>query len=524
MSNAKIDFLDDHEALGREAIQEVRSDKTDTDWVLFTYESPKSQKIKLGGKGSGGVSELCEHLSADQVGYALVRKTDQIDDSVTVKFAFINFVGEKVPIMQRARISIHKSPMKDFIGQHHVDHTTSSLDELTDAIILEKVQITSGTASRVLDSSGAKQGVTSSQSRATGGSAVTPKKSGDLSFDLDAIKEGFSLIRSDPPAATWMLASYDGPNSNHVVRQATGTGDVAELVAHLKDDMVGYALVRKTEQFEMSETVKFVFIRFVGDNINRMLRARLGTHLGAVQTLFHPYHVALEASTPNEVSEEILAQLISNASGTANKVLDDVAALSIRQQQSTGPTTVRTSGAPGASTPASQTAPKPKPTYGGAPAPNVPKSVSSGHSLKFTDESALRNAIADVRSDATDTDWVLFGYEGGKGNTITLLGSGTGGVAALVSHLADDIVGYGLVRKVDQVDDSLTVKFCFINFQGENIDRMHRARLGTHKGEVEALATPYHVDILASQRSELTDDIVLTKIQETSGTKSRVKA
>ncbi len=48
-------------------------------------------------------------------------------------------------------------------------------------------------------------------------------------------------------------------------------------------DIVGYGLVRIVEKFDDSDTVKFVFIKWVGENIHRMLRARLGTHSGSVK-------------------------------------------------------------------------------------------------------------------------------------------------------------------------------------------------------------------------------------------------
>lgn len=73
----------------------------------------------------------------------------------------------------------------------------------------------------------------------------------------------------------------------------------------------------------------------------------------------------------------------------------------------------------------------------------------------------------------------MVGYEGGKGNTLVTLGKGTGGVAELVEQLAyaikidgtnfpsDNIAAYALVRKTEKIDESLTVKFAFIIWQGE---------------------------------------------------------
>lgn len=118
------------------------------------------------------------------------------------------------------------------------------------------------------------------------------------------------------------------------------------------------------------------------------------------------------------------------------------------------------------------------------------------------------------------------GYQGGKGNTLMTLGKGSGSLEELgirsfthpshctpsiydckvsgwiitlpiylsiysptylVPLLSDNIVAYGLLRKTDKIDESLTIKFVFINWVGENIDRMHRARLGTYQGAVREL-------------------------------------
>jgi hypothetical protein len=67
------------------------------------------------------VSLLCffkkiDRLQSDMVGYALVRKIDQIDNSSTTKFAFIFWLGDQIKGLQKARISVHRGQITDFIG------------------------------------------------------------------------------------------------------------------------------------------------------------------------------------------------------------------------------------------------------------------------------------------------------------------------------------------------------------------------------------------------------------------------
>lgn len=60
--------------------------------------------------------------------------------------------------------------------------------------------------------------------------------------------------------------------------------------------------------------------------------------------------------------------------------------------------------------------------------------------------------------------------------------SGSGGLEELRTHLKQDVVMYGLIRANEQIDDTVAVKFCFIDWRGENINRMQRANLGIHSG------------------------------------------
>jgi len=318
--------------------------------------------------------------------------------------------------------------------------------------------------------------------------------------DLNEIRDAIADVRNDKTSTNWALVSYQGENSNDVGLLGKGDGGVNELISHLKDNIVAHGLLRVTEKFDNSVTVKFVYINWVGESIHRMLRARLGTHSGAIKEIITPYHVNVDATNLSEISEEIVTRTVSKASGTAVHVL--------ATQQG------------GSSSPSSSF------KGGNSPAAGANKGVSGvpkgSDNVKFGDESTIRKAIQDVRSDATGTNWVLLTYDGPNSSTIVLAGSGDGGSEELISHLKDDNIGYGLVRQQEKYDDSSRVMFAYVNWVGENIPRMQKARLGTHTGAVKGILTPYHADIDATNHSEISPEIITSTIRLTMGTETRV--
>lgn len=76
----------------------------------------QAQTLKLHASGTGGVAALSEALTDDMIGYCLVRETDTFDNSVTVKFVFIFWLGDTANRMQKARTSTHMGYIKSFIG------------------------------------------------------------------------------------------------------------------------------------------------------------------------------------------------------------------------------------------------------------------------------------------------------------------------------------------------------------------------------------------------------------------------
>jgi hypothetical protein len=72
--------------------------------------------IQFGGSGSGGIDVLKAKFEDNQICFALTSMADKIDDSVTVKFIWINWLGSSVGTMMKARLSTQIGSVKEFMG------------------------------------------------------------------------------------------------------------------------------------------------------------------------------------------------------------------------------------------------------------------------------------------------------------------------------------------------------------------------------------------------------------------------
>lgn len=78
-----------------QAYGDVRSDKSETNWLVLKYESAMNDNLKMDKSGTGDIAEMCECLEDDEAAYAYVRmKVGNDEYSERVKFAFIVWAGE----------------------------------------------------------------------------------------------------------------------------------------------------------------------------------------------------------------------------------------------------------------------------------------------------------------------------------------------------------------------------------------------------------------------------------------------
>jgi len=324
------------EAQAKTAFTEVRSNEHPNNWLLFTYSDVAKNTLDFVGSGNGGANELKTHLQESKASYGLVRVTDKIDNSVTVKFVLIVWCGEKVPFVRKAQITTHQGSVSILFGQHHNDIHASTPDEITEALIMGKVSDASGTAHHEKDShstpsthnasapslspSSAPRSATSPKITSVKQPGVPKASPANVTFiDEEAIQHAIKAVRADNDETDWMLMGYEG-SSNNIKLVATGLGDLDELITHLKDDQILYGLYRTTDTIDNTVAVKFVMIVWVGEKVPIIRKARITTHKGDVTNCLGQYHVDVHCSNLGEINEDIVKDLVQRASGTANLV------------------------------------------------------------------------------------------------------------------------------------------------------------------------------------------------------------
>lgn len=300
----------------------------------------------------------------------------------------------------------------------------------------------------------------------------------------------------------FLVLSYADKRTLRVV--ATGPGGVPEAVAACAPKEGNYVVVRVPFQVEIAATVKFAYVDYVPQGTSPMRRALLSTHKGQVEDLLKPYHVSIQASEEADIDEEEIMNRIGASAGTRSMVRSRQ--YGVRQQEDEER---RAAAAAGAGKPPSRAM--------------VPKSVQEERKVDVEDEGALREALADVRDDATETTWCLVSYA--SPSSLALVASGGGTVSALREAMSDrDRFYYGVFRTSHRVDESDVTRFGFVRVTSDQVSPMQRGRIATHIGFVKALLGQYHVEFVYGSPDELTEEAVEREMRDVLGLSDRLVA
>lgn len=319
-ANRPLNFTDEQAI--RDAIRDVRDDKTQTNWCLIHYSNPTT--LELVSSGEGGVEELISHLNESEVFYGFFRISEAYDHKTTnVKFCYLKLVSPNLPPMQKAKLTTQAGFVQSLFQPYHTDFDIQSVSDLNLEIVTDKIQRLQNTKQVVLtdEEKHARQGKQrDSQIHNIGPASVPLTVAGAaLNFANEAeFKSGLQSVRSG--SADYFLASVVGKDTLGVL--STGTGGVEALKQHLEENNINFGLVRVEDIIDKSVTVKFVYIKYQPETVAAMKKSSVSTKKGLYDQLFAPYHVNFEISSAAEIDEQSLMDKVQSASGSKSKVVE----------------------------------------------------------------------------------------------------------------------------------------------------------------------------------------------------------
>lgn len=455
--------------------------ESDERFIVLGYSQPNT--LVVIAEGPGGLQAAGEHLVDDDARYVLLRKVHQVEVASTIKFAFVDWTPDSVKPLRKALLSTHKGQVQEMLKPYHVSLQATTRSELNEDEIAHKISDSSGTSSHVTESK--VQSRPASKSVASFTPAAAREES--LHFENeDDVKSALKEVRDDHSETNWALVGYKDVKT--LALFGKGSGGVDELAGKLDDDQVFYALFRVTETVDQSTTVKFCFLRLLSDQVRPTDRAKMSTHMGFVHKLFEPFHLEFSLDTRSDFKLEYVTQKIRDNMFLDSRVRD-------AGDQKTRP--VRAS-----------------------VAHKGPSVNQGGAGLTLANEEELKKAIAEVRNRESDKKWVTLSYT--AKNTLSLLGTGTGGIDEMVATFEESNNNFGLLRVIEQIDKSMTVKFVYFKWQPDSVPPMQKAQLSVLSGTISALFEPFHVDFFISNKSDISQQIVMDRVTSISGSKSHI--
>jgi len=122
----------------------LKKDDCDFSFMMLTY-SDDGKELVLVKTGDKGIKGFVESLKEDQIFFfGLVKCLAVDEESKRTKFILVTWVGAKVKVTARAKVSTHKSVVQDFFKGHHVGVHVTELKELAKEELIKSLNKATG--------------------------------------------------------------------------------------------------------------------------------------------------------------------------------------------------------------------------------------------------------------------------------------------------------------------------------------------------------------------------------------------
>ncbi|ELU18834.1 hypothetical protein CAPTEDRAFT_226752, partial [Capitella teleta] len=257
-----------------DAMTNLRVDGCDparTAWIILGHVDNSPNRIHLVASDNteeASIEGWRSQLASDQVMYCLIRLSCKDDLTITTKYIYVHWIGEEVAFAMQGKFGVVHGSVEQHFRPYHLMLETGN----TEALLEEEMRLG-------LEGKGRAR-----ETEITDKSASKPETESKRQFvgayhsiavDED-LKDAMDEIRPDTSETNWVIGGFAGgdPKKNLELKQK-GSGDIATVVKHLDDNEVAYILYRTTDIIDEIETVKFVYVYWVGDLTKPMFKGQV---------------------------------------------------------------------------------------------------------------------------------------------------------------------------------------------------------------------------------------------------------
>jgi len=314
----------------------------------------------------------------------------------------------------------------------------------------------------------------------------------------DAVIGAIAQVHDDASGVQWTVIGFKPESKTELEVISSGTGGLTEVAPNLPNADPAYALIRYSVQIDRSSNVRFAWVDWTPDRTHPLKKSFISTQKGVIKKLFEPYHVDLMATDASDLDESFILKKIGAASGTLSNLVETKSEDKVKWTPKGGG-----SGA------------------AAKPARSSISNINSAVKINFVNEEEFKAGLASLRDINSDTTWFLSALNDKL--ALEVVGTGSGTVEEMLAAARDGTANYGVVRVVDVIDKSTTLKFAYVVFMPDDVTPMRKGKINTISGNIKDHFTPVHVDFFINNREELSQDQVVDKVQFASGSKSHVR-
>eukprot|EP01063_Lacrimia_lanifica_P026049 TRINITY_DN3436_c0_g3_i1.p1 TRINITY_DN3436_c0_g3~~TRINITY_DN3436_c0_g3_i1.p1 ORF type:complete len:517 (+),score=249.87 TRINITY_DN3436_c0_g3_i1:46-1551(+) len=248
----------------------------------------KQLTLKIDGTGQGMMDDMQEVLDDAKVQFSLVKIPVGSGTFARNKMIYMEWVGENVPAMKRAKQVQKGQELKSLFGHTHASYSMSTKEQCTLDECAKELKSVFVTDSGTFSTSQIKAELEKRIAAAAGSPRRGRRTAKDMNIQEDVV---LKEMRKNLGRFNWVLLE---PGADPLKLFNAGSKSIDEMHDNLDETKVLFGLIRLGFGSGAYRRNKWVCVTFIGSQVRPMQRGRDLAQRGPMETVLKPFTTGIE--------------------------------------------------------------------------------------------------------------------------------------------------------------------------------------------------------------------------------------